>query len=531
MNPFLPLPEVLSKNPFAAAHSNEVPANAPEGSYTYALVQSAPAVPAEECEVNAASIEIMIRWGATTLHVAHLTPPRAFVVGEASEKNAVDFGLPAERLGCERLPIVRKAADGSSRAVIPMGAKGTATVAGQVVKVSDLASKGHAEQSTEFAGAIELPLRASTNVRFEVGGIEIEIASVNAGRKVSGRFSFDRRGLPFQAVSMALHLGLLGAAAVFMPPSALASEDSVQHDQIEAMKMFLSANAERELPESKDQPDDKATGERDGGTGHGAVGESGKMGSTTSNNTNGKWGAAGPKDNKDVQLSKADAIAMARDFGLVGLLNAGLAGDPKAPTTPWGDVATLGRDPISAKGNMWGSDIAEAAGGGGLGLTGVGEGGGMDGHGIGMGRIGTYGHGNGLGDGDGFGPGSGSSFANGRRGHKQADLSMRTGETKTNGHLPPEVIQRVVRQNFGRFRLCYENGLRGNPNLAGRVGVRFVIGRDGGVMSSANGGSDLPDPGVVSCVVAAFRGLQFPQSEEGGAVTVTYPIMFSPAGK
>ena len=108
---------------------------------------------------------------------------------------------------------------------------------------------------------------------------------------------------------------------------------------------------------------------------------------------------------------------------------------------------------------------------------------------------------------------------------------MRQGETKTTGHLPPEVIQRVVRQNFGRFRLCYENGLRGNPNLAGRVGVRFVIGRDGGVMSSANGGSDLPDAGVVSCVVSAFRGLQFPQSEEGGAVTVTYPIMFSPAGK
>lgn len=531
LNPFLPLPEVNTKNPFAAVDSSEVPANAPEGTYTYALVQSAPAVPAEECEVDAAAAEVVIRWGATTLHVAHLTPPRAFFVGEASEKAPVDFELPSDKLGAARLPVVRKAADGSARVVIPAGAVGTATIAGQVVKVADLASAGHAEASADVAGAIELPLRASTKVRFELGGIEFEVASVNAGRKVSGRFSLDRRGLPFQAMSMALHLGLLGAAAVFMPPMALASEDTLSSDRIEDLKMIMSTTAERELAEAQDQPKDGATGERDGGTGHGAAGESGKMGTETSRNTNGKWGAAGPKDNPEVRLSKADAIAMAQNFGMIGLLNGGAAGDRDAPTTPWGDLTTLGRDPISAKGNMWGSSIADASGGGGLGLTGVGEGGGMDGTGIGLGRIGTYGHGAGIGDGDGFGPGSGSSFGRGGRGHKQADIRMRQGETTSSGHLPPEVIQRVVRQNFGRFRLCYENGLRGNPNLAGRVGVRFVIGRDGGVMSSANGGSDLPDAGVVSCVVAAFRGLQFPQSEEGGAVTVTYPIMFSPAGK
>jgi len=75
-----------------------------------------------------------------------------------------------------------------------------------------------------------------------------------------------------------------------------------------------------------------------------------------------------------------------------------------------------------------------------------------------------------------------------------------------NGRLPPEVIQRVVRQNFGRFRLCYETGLRGNPNLQGRVGVRFVIGRDGSVSQAANGGSDMPDSNVVSCVTRAFYG-------------------------
>lgn len=95
------------------------------------------------------------------------------------------------------------------------------------------------------------------------------------------------------------------------------------------------------------------------------------------------------------------------------------------------------------------------------------------------------------------------------------------------GRLPPEVIQRIVRQNYGRFRSCYEYGLSRNPNLEGRIQVRFIIGRDGTVSNAQNGGSDLPDSAVVSCVIGAYYGLNFPQPE-GGIVTVVYPIMFQP---
>jgi len=93
--------------------------------------------------------------------------------------------------------------------------------------------------------------------------------------------------------------------------------------------------------------------------------------------------------------------------------------------------------------------------------------------------------------------------------------------------LPPDVVQRIVRQNFGRFRNCYESGLRTNPNLTGRVVARFVIGRDGAV-SNVSAGGDLPDSQVRSCVASAFYGLSFP-SPDGGIVTVSYPIMLSPS--
>jgi hypothetical protein len=173
---------------------------------------------------------------------------------------------------------------------------------------------------------------------------------------------------------------------------------------------------------------------------------------------------------------------------------------------------------------MWGDELGDAGGIGGLGLSGLGEGGGGRGEGIGLGMIGALGHGAGTGDGQGMGVGHGRL----RGSHNTRPPSrMRIGSTQVSGRLPPEVIQRIVRQNYGRFRMCYEQGLARNPNLEGRVEVRFVIDRQGSVSNVQNGASDLPDSAVSSCIISAYYGLSFPQPE-GGIVTVTYPIMFQP---
>ena len=61
----------------------------------------------------------------------------------------------------------------------------------------------------------------------------------------------------------------------------------------------------------------------------------------------------------------------------------------------------------------------------------------------------------------------------------------------------PEPIQATVRQPYGRFRLCYEQGLRGCPNLEGKINIRLVIGLGGRVIKAKDGGSDLADYSVV----------------------------------
>ncbi len=101
------------------------------------------------------------------------------------------------------------------------------------------------------------------------------------------------------------------------------------------------------------------------------------------------------------------------------------------------------------------------------------------------------------------------------------------GQISVNGRLPVEVIQRIVRQSFGHVQICYQDGLRSNPTLQGRVATKFVIGSDGSVSGVQDGGSDLPDQVTTKCVIDGFKKLLFPQPE-GGVVTVLLPLIFTP---
>lgn len=190
----------------------------------------------------------------------------------------------------------------------------------------------------------------------------------------------------------------------------------------------------------------------------------------------------------------------------------GSGGPTKA--TPWRDppsgmcapdnvLAYLEICDRARPGGMWSDPPDDAFGAGGLGLSGVG----------GPAEIGSSG-GIGLGVHP-VGPG------------RRKPPQVRMAGASVTGRLPPEVIQRIVRRNFGRFRLCYENGLRLDPTLEGRVSVSFTIETDGSV-STVSHTTTMSDPGTAQCVERGFVGLSFPQPESG-VVKVTYNIGFSPA--
>lgn len=497
---------------------------------TYSMVKSGPDISPDEVEVaHASAIEVMILWDSNVLHVSHLSPPRSFFVGEESgDKMGCDYFIPSETLGTTRAPVVTSRGLGAALTILPRS-RGYVDIPGQgKVSLADLISTGRARPSGEMSGAYEYELPAGAKARMELEGsaLVFQVSAVNAGKKVPGGFfaTMEPAAFLFTGLSFLLHMGLIAVFAFFMPKMSGDDSEDIDRDQILMMQKLLNAAAEREQEERQDtevtqtNPDQK-----EGGTGTRAKGEEGSMGNPNTKDTGHKYGVQGPKDNPDPHLAKQAALQEAAQFGMIGLISTMGGGDPNAPTAPWGREESSGADEKSARGNMFGDTIGDSFGAGGLGLSGVGEGGGGRGEGIGLGNFGGLGHGAGTGTGQGIGSGRGRLGG----GHQVKAPKIREGATSVNGRLPPEVIQRIVRQNFGRFRLCYENGMKNNPNLQGRVAVKFIIDRSGAVSLTADGGSDLPDQGVVQCVVRGFSNLSFPQPE-GGMVTVVYPIMFNP---
>jgi hypothetical protein len=470
------------------------------------------------------ALELLISWGNSVIQVAELRPPRSFYVGETAGNQECDCFLPSEILSSERWPLIL-AEGGELHCVVHPNALGSfRTDDGEVFDLESLPDTGG---WIEWPGARRLTLHEGMRVRMELGGVVFELALDRAEKRMPHSIGTVAEGATaaYFGLSFGVHASLIAALAFFTPSLGLTAEEDLDQRRLYMMQQYLDAAAEREkTPELS--PPSPADAEREGGTGTRAQGEEGALGNPTTTARNRRYAVRGDAAPQDRQLSRHAAIEEAATFGMIAMLR----GDPNAPTAPWGRDEALGSDALSARGNIWGAEIGEAFGAGGLSLSSFGEGGGGRGEGIGLGELGGLGNGAGLGRGFGFGPGDGG-IANsvGRLGghHVGRAPVVRPGALTLSGRLPPEVIQRTVRQNYGRFRLCYQQGLGRNPNLTGRVTARFVIDRSGAVTNVANGGSDLPDSAVTSCVLSAFYGLSFPQPENG-IVTVVYPIVLAP---
>jgi hypothetical protein len=333
------------------------------------------------------------------------------------------------------------------------------------------------------------------------------------------------------ALSSLGHLACLAALALFLPGLGADDEAEISRDQMLTMQHLLSASVEREQ-DAQEADDEKPAdvAEDHGASGGGrALGKAGAMGTTAAPSNAGHWSAKGDEARELQSLSHEEKQALVKDFGMLGLI--ATMSDPNAPTVPWGETLR-GADRESHLGGLFGPDAADSWGIGGLSVSGPYEGGGGFNQGLGANDVGdlsaSLDRRLGSHDPGGWGHGSCVNGPCKQRAHETGAFLRMPREITTNGRLPKEVIQRIIRQNQGRYRACYEGGLRTNPALEGRVEVRFMIDRQGQVSLAQDGASDLPSDGVRSCIVKSFYSLSFP-SPEGGTVSVVYPMVLTPA--
>lgn len=253
-------------------------------------------------------------------------------------------------------------------------------------------------------------------------------------------------------------------------------------------------------------------------------------------------------DGKKVRSKKAIAEKLQKNFS-------GQSDNGVAKTTPGGDAGAKvagNKGPVGAKvvvnlknaglsaliGKVAAraaknAQLVEAAGvsadtarsgralgiGGGTALDKVGTGGGTGNDTQKVAGLGTAGKGGGTTGYKGTG-----ALALGKTG--SADVGMVEEESEVDGGLDKEAIARVIRSQLGQIRYCYERQLSANPDLYGKIMVRFTIGSAGSVTAQAIGNTSLNNAMVEGCILRRIAGWQFPTPKGGTNVLVTYPFLF-----
>ena len=168
------------------------------------------------------------------------------------------------------------------------------------------------------------------------------------------------------------------------------------------------------------------------------------------------------------------------------------------------------------------------AGQGGLGDAGAGSGGG--GHSEGLGGLSDKGSGGGK-SGNGLGQiGSGGNMLGGSG--KMAINGGGSPEPIVYGSIDTDAIARAIAAHRDEIKYCYEKEINAeHPDMAGRVGIRFVIGASGTVNSAGTINTTLHNANTENCVCQVIKRIQFPPVRGGGIAEVTYPFVFKPSNK
>ncbi|MCB9703553.1 MAG: DUF2330 domain-containing protein [Myxococcales bacterium] len=95
------------------------------------------------------------------------------------------------------------------------------------------------------------------------------------------------------------------------------------------------------------------------------------------------------------------------------------------------------------------------------------------------------------------------------------------------GPLDRDIVRRITRAHVNEIRFCYNQGLRKDPKLAGRLEISAKIDGQGNVTRAEVATSTLSDPAVSACIAKATRRWRFPRPKGGASVEATIPFDLS----
>jgi hypothetical protein len=438
-------------------------------------------------------LEVRHLWGDNTvLEVRTFSrDQKQVVVGE----EGADFFTPADLLGSPSFTIAHISGTEAVISFLP-------SCTGEV-----MTAQGSKKLSEFGKGSFTLPPEATATVRFGQMGFRFKYTSRPAGflSRMGERIDYTM----INTVLLLLFVFAGMVATIHLRPRAI---DTTEEELYKIPDRFVQFILTRPKPEKQDLTfleklksdisDKQASAPR-------YKGAEGKMG---------KPGAPDTGRRSAVKAIKPDDKEIVGNRGLLAVLG---AGGPQGLSTVMGGTG-LGGEMEGAIGNMFGSQVGESGGFGGLGLRGTGSGGGGMGNTIGVGGLGTRGRGGGQ-----YGYGTGVARIR-DRGERNVNISV--GTPIVMGSLSMEIIRQVIASHRDQIKYCYSQELNRNPNLAGKVAVKFTISPKGYVTQASVAQTTLNNAAVENCITQKVRTWKFPEPKGGGIVIVNYPFILNPAG-
>jgi pSer/pThr/pTyr-binding forkhead associated (FHA) protein/outer membrane biosynthesis protein TonB len=361
--------------------------------------------------------------------------------------------------------------------------------------LQELIESGKAKSSG--AGQYQVDVDENTRLVADLGHTIIFSQMVYPGKKVLAKLT-DNLDYPFLGV-----MAFMSFVFAMMAVVILTSPPPPENEVMEVPDRFVELLLEQPEPEQP-KKDNKPEANPDAGEGAKAKKEEGKVGKKDAKMKTAKGNKV---EMKKQQLDRE----VAENAGVLGALREGseldgVFGSSNLNADLAGGIGGL----IGAKGTQMGS--------GGLGSRGSGLGGGGTADGIG--GLGTKGRGSGK---SGYGSGGGNFGAKGEGG-----IGKIGGDPIILGALDKSLIDAVIKRHMNQIRYCYQRELTKNPNLGGKIVVKFVIAKDGSVSKASTKSSTMGNKAVEGCINSRFQRFKFPEPKGGGIVIVSYPFIFQP---
>jgi TonB family protein len=96
------------------------------------------------------------------------------------------------------------------------------------------------------------------------------------------------------------------------------------------------------------------------------------------------------------------------------------------------------------------------------------------------------------------------------------------------GEFDSNLVVQTIKTRLRAIQMCYEQQLRRNPTLAGKVTIEFTIQPRGNVTDVHVKENSTGDSAVATCVANTVGTFRFNPGPEGGSVTYAYPFVFAP---